>query len=574
MSNNDSGMQAIRNQVMWNRLISIVEEQAQTLVRTSFSTSAREAGDISAGVFDTDGNMLAQAVTGTPGHVNSMALSVEHFLEAFPASTMRDGDVYVTNNPWQGTGHLHDFTMVTPTFHGGRMVALFASTTHVVDIGGLGLSPDSRQVFHEGLHIPIMPLAQAGEINTWLINLIKGNVREPVQVEGDVYALVACNERGSRRLVDMMTEYQLSELDALGEYIFDSSRKAVREAINEIPKGTWHASMRIDGYDAPIDLVASLTVGDGEILVDFDGSSGVSTYGINCPLCYTIAYTSFGVKCAVAPRIPNNAGSLAAIKVTAPESTIVNAPPPCAVVARSTIGHMLPDVVYGCLHQVIPERVPAEGTSNLWNLRLAAGHGITGAIGDQTTPFTVLSFHSGGAGARPQQDGLSATPFPSGVRNVPIEATEAIVPLVVWRKDYRQDSGGDGRLRGGLGQVMEVTSREAAAFGLHAVFERVVHPARGRDGGHAGATGRISLGSGTALKPKGFQVIPAGDRLVVEMPGGGGIGDPVTREPERVAADVRAGLVSATKARETYLVVADESGTIDESATAALRTGG
>jgi N-methylhydantoinase B len=571
MSSNASGMQAIRNQVMWNRLISIVEEQAQTLVRTSFSTSAREAGDISAGVFDTAGKMLAQAVTGTPGHVNSMALSVEHFLAAFPAASMRDGDVYVTNNPWQGTGHLHDFTMVTPTFHGGQLVALFASTTHVVDIGGLGLSPDSRQVFHEGLHIPIMPLAQAGEINAWLINLIKGNVREPVQVEGDVYALVACNERGSRRLVDMMNEYQLQQLDALGEYIFDSSRHAVREAINEIPKGTWHASMRIDGYDAPIDLVASLSVGDGEILVDFDGSSGVSTYGINCPLCYTIAYTAFGVKCAVAPRIPNNAGSLGAIKVTAPDNTIVNAPPPCAVVARSTIGHMLPDVVYGCLHQVVPERVPAEGTSNLWNLRLAAGHGITGAIGDQATPFTVLSFHSGGAGARPQQDGLSATPFPSGVRNVPIEATEAIVPLVVWRKDYRQDSGGDGRLRGGLGQVMEVTSRESAAFGLHAVFERVLYPARGRDGGHPGATGRITLGSGTALKPKGFQVIPAGDRLVVEMPGGGGIGDPLTREPTKVAADVRAGLISTTKARETYRVVADESGNIDLHATAALR---
>ena len=571
MSSNASGMQAIRNQVMWNRLISIVEEQAQTLVRTSFSTSAREAGDISAGVFDTAGKMLAQAVTGTPGHVNSMALSVEHFLAAFPAASMRDGDVYVTNNPWQGTGHLHDFTMVTPTFHGGQLVALFASTTHVVDIGGLGLSPDSRQVFHEGLHIPIMPLAQAGEINAWLINLIKGNVREPVQVEGDVYALVACNERGSRRLVDMMNEYQLQQLDALGEYIFDSSRHAVREAINEIPKGTWHASMRIDGYDAPIDLVASLSVGDGEILVDFDGSSGVSTYGINCPLCYTIAYTAFGVKCAVAPRIPNNAGSLGAIKVTAPDNTIVNAPPPCAVVARSTIGHMLPDVVYGCLHQVVPERVPAEGTSNLWNLRLAAGHGITGAIGDQATPFTVLSFHSGGAGARPQQDGLSATPFPSGVRNVPIEATEALVPLVVWRKDYRQDSGGDGRLRGGLGQVMEVTSRESAAFGLHAVFERVLYPARGRDGGHPGATGRITLGSGTALKPKGFQVIPAGDRLVVEMPGGGGIGDPLTREPTKVAADVRAGLISTTKARETYRVVADESGNIDLHATAALR---
>ena len=184
------------------------------------------------------------------------------------------------------------------------------------------------------------------------------------------------------------------------------------------------------------------------------GSSGVSQYGINCPLCYTIAYTSFGVKCAVAPAIPNNAGSLAAITVTAPNNTIVNAPPPCAVVARATIGHMLPDVVFGCLHQALANRVPAEGTSNLWNIRLAAGHGITGEVGDAFTSFTITSFHSGGAGARPYQDGLSATPFPSGVRNVPVEATEAIAPIVIWRKDYRPDSGGPGRQRGGLGQIM------------------------------------------------------------------------------------------------------------------------
>ncbi|MBT6273486.1 MAG: hydantoinase B/oxoprolinase family protein [Chromatiales bacterium] len=564
-------MHTIRLQVMWNRLLSIVEEQAQTLIRTSFSTSAREAGDISAGVFDPQGQMLAQAVTGTPGHVNSMALSVEHFLAAFPLSTMRDGDVYLTNNPWQGTGHLHDLTVVTPTFLDGEAVALFASTTHVVDIGGLGLSPDSRQIFHEGLHIPIMPLATAGEVNQWFINLVRANVREPTQVEGDIYALMACNERGARRLMDMMAEYSLGALDELGEFIFAESGRATRDAINALPKGTWHSSMRIDGYDEPIDLVAALTIGDGEIVVDFDGSSGVSTYGINCPMCYTIAYTSFGVKCAVAPRIPNNAGSLAAIKVTAPDNTIVNAPPPCAVVARATIGHMLPDVVYGCLHQVIPDRVPAEGTSNLWNLRLAAGHGITGAIGDQATPFTVVSFHSGGAGARPGLDGLSATPFPSGVRNVPVEATEAIVPLVVWRKDYRRDSGGAGKHRGGLGQVMEISSRENAAFGIHASFERVHYPARGRDGGHAGATGQIRLGGGDVMRPKGFQVIPAGERLIVEMPGGGGIGNPLTRSIEQVARDVSLGLVSAEAAAQSYGVCLDKTLHVDYDATALLR---
>ncbi|NKC14586.1 MAG: hydantoinase B/oxoprolinase family protein [Gammaproteobacteria bacterium] len=564
-------MASIRLQVMWNRLLSIVEEQAQTLVRTAFSTAAREAGDISAGVFDTSGRMLAQAVTGTPGHVNSMALSVEHFLAEFPPASMCEGDVYITNNPWQGTGHLHDLTMVTPAYKDGRMVALFASTTHVVDIGGLGLSPDSKQIYHEGLHIPIMALAREGVVNQWLLKLIRANVREPVQVEGDVYALMACNERGARRLHDMMSEYGIAELNELGSYIIAESARATRAAIAALPRGTWRAAMRIDGYDTPVDLVAALTICGDHIHVDFDGSSGVSSFGINCPLCYTIAYTAFGVKCAVAPKIPNNAGSLAAIRVSAPDHTIVNAPPPCAVVARATVGHMLPDVVYGCLHQVIPDRVPAEGTSNLWNLRLAAGHGITGSPGAQATPFTVVSFHSGGAGARPFQDGLSATPFPSGVRNVPVEATEAIVPLVFWRKDYRQDSGGAGAMRGGLGQLMEVGSIENTDFGIHASFERVHHPARGRDGGGDGAAGYIALQSGSALRPKGFQVIPAGDRLMVAMPGGGGIGDPATRAPDKVSADVKNGLVSAVAAKEIYKVVLHDDYSIDEAATTALR---
>ncbi|MCG8542682.1 MAG: hydantoinase B/oxoprolinase family protein, partial [Alphaproteobacteria bacterium] len=207
-------MREIHHQVMWNRLLSVVEEQAQTLVRTAFSTSTREAGDVSAGVFDLDGQMLAQAVTGTPGHINSMARAVIHFLDVFPSETMKDGDVYITNDPWKGTGHLHDLTIVSPTFKDGRMVALFACTSHVVDIGGIGLAPDGKQIYHEGLFIPIMPLAREGVMDEWLLKLIRSNVREPIQVEGDVYALAACNETGSRRLLNMMQEYDLADLNA------------------------------------------------------------------------------------------------------------------------------------------------------------------------------------------------------------------------------------------------------------------------------------------------------------------------------------------------------------------------
>lgn len=561
----------IEVQILWNRLLSVVEEQAQTLVRTAFSTAAREAGDISAGVFDMKGRMLAQAVTGTPGHINSMARSVVHFLDAFPAETLKDGDILITNDPWKGTGHLFDLTVVTPIFLDGSAVALFACTTHVVDIGGLGVSAEGRQIYHEGLYIPLMHLARQGTMNEDLLGMVRANVREPVQVVGDIYALVACNETGGHRLREMMREFALADLDTLGEEIISRSRRAMADVIAKLPQGSWSARMTIDGFEAPVTLAATLTIAGDRVHVDYAGTSGLSRYAINCPICYTEAYTSFGVKAALAPWIPNNTGTLDAVIVTAPENTIVNAPHPAAVYARSVIGHMLPDIVYGCLDQALPETVPAEGTSSLWNLSLLAGHGLTGTEGSATRAFNVTTFHSGGAGARPRQDGLSATPFPSGVRNVPVEITEAITPLVVWRKELRRGSGGPGRQRGGLGQRMEIGSREHAAFGIQARFERGVYPARGRSGGGAGATGRLSLGSGGGLAIKGLQIIPAGDRLIVEMPGGGGYGDPFARDPALVARDVRYGLIDPEAAEADYGVVLTAGGEPDLAATAQLR---
>jgi N-methylhydantoinase B len=557
----------IEIQILWNRLLSVVEEQAQTLVRTAFSTAAREAGDISAGVFDMKGRMLAQAVTGTPGHINSMARSVAHFLDAFPAETLKDGDILITNDPWKGTGHLFDLTVVTPIFLDERPVALFACTTHVVDIGGLGVSAEGRQIYHEGLYIPLMHLAREGRMNEDLLGIVRSNVREPVQVVGDIYALVACNETGGKRLCEMMREFDLADLDHLGEEIISRSRRAMADIIAKLPQGSWTASMTIDGFEAPVTLVATLTISGDRVLVDYTGTSGLSRYAINCPMCYTEAYTSFGVKAALAPWIPNNTGTLDAVIVTAPENTILNAPHPAAVYARSVMGHMLPDVVYGCLDQALPDTVPAEGTSSLWNLSLLAGHGLTGMEGSAVRAFNVTTFHSGGAGARPQQDGLSATPFPSGVRNVPIEITEAITPLVVWRKELRRGSGGPGRQRGGLGQRMEIANRDATAFGIQARFERGVYPARGRSGGEAGAKGRLSLATGASLAIKGLQIIPAGDRLIVEMPGGGGYGDPFARDPALVARDVRYGLIEPAQAEGEYGVVLTTKGEVNAAAT-------
>ena len=539
-------------QVLWNRLISVVEEQAQTLIRTAFSTAAREAGDISAGVFDRRGRMIAQAVTGTPGHVNSMARSVGHFLAEYPIDTLKPGDALITNDPWKGTGHLFDLTVVTPTFRDGRAVALFACTTHVVDIGGIGQSPSGKQIYHEGLQIPMMHLAREGRMNEDLLRIVRANVREPVQVVGDIYGLAACNDIGGARLLEMMQEFALSDLEELADRIIDRSRRAMAEAIDRLPKGSWTSRMTIDGFESPVELVGTVTVEQGIIRVDYSGTSGISSFAINCPLCYTDAYTAFGVKCAVAPWIPNNAGTLDAVIVTAPDDCIVNARHPAAVYSRSIIGHMLPDVVFGCLDQAMPEAMPAEGTSSLWNLSLVAAHGLTGRADEIRTTFNVTTFHSGGAGARPRLDGLSATPFPSGVRNVPVEVTEAITPVVIWRKELRADSGGAGRYRGGLGQIMEVSNREPSPMGIYHRFERVRFPARGRAGGGSGAVGRLRLVSGPEFAEKGLHIIPAGDRVIIEMPGGGGYGDPKERDRALVARDVEYGFITQEEAEESY----------------------
>jgi len=546
--------------VMWNRLISVVEEQAQTLVRTAFGTATREAGDLSAGVYDTKGRMLAQAVTGTPGHVNSMAMSTRYVLDKIPLAKMNEGDAFIVNDPWQGTGHLNDIVIVTPTFRRDKAVGLFACTLHVVDIGGRGIIGEARQVYEEGIYLPITKIVDRGEVNEWLIDIIKANVREPVQVIGDIYSEIASNEVGGRRLVAMMDEFGLEHLDDLATHVLDHSREASLAAINRLPHGVYYNSMMVDGINGkPMELKAKLTIGPGGIDVDFAGSAGVVPLGINVPLCYTEAYTSFGVKCIVAPHVPNNAASLATIRVTAPEGCILNAKHPAPVAGRSIIGQMLPDVVFGCLAQALPGGVPAEGTSCLWNVRLMGGmgrvEGEADVLGD-ATPFNVTGFHSGGTGARPKLDGLSATAFPSGVRNVPVEITETIAPV----------------FRGGLGQVMEIETAEGKPFGISTSYDRVVFPPRGRLGGKDGATGRVELVSGKVLPPKAQSTIPAGERLRISMPGGGGYGDPMDRPAEKVAEDVEKGLVSAAKARELYGVALTADFEVDGPETTRLRT--
>ncbi len=536
----------IRMQVMWNRLISVVEEQAMTLLRTAFSTSVREAGDLSAGVFDPQGRMLAQAVTGTPGHVNTMAEAVGHFITEIGRANMFPGDTYVTNDPWLGTGHLHDITMVSPSFLGETLVGFFACTAHVVDVGGRGFGADGKSVYEEGIQIPIMKFAERGVVNADLVRLIRANVREPNQVVGDFYSLAACNDVGHRRLTGMMQEIGLPSLDALGDFIFARTRSATLDRIRALPQGAWDNVLDTDGYDKPVRLAARVSVAGDVVHVDFTGSAPVSRWGINVPVIYTKAYASYALKCVIAPDIPNNWASLQAFTISSPEN-ILNAPRPAPVSVRHVIGHLVPDLVLGALAKALPGQVLAEGAASLWNIHMS----VRPAAGQSGRRAEILMFNSGGMGARPGLDGLSATAFPSGVMTMPIEATEHTGPIVVWRKELRPDSGGDGTHRGGLGQVIEIEPLPGHEFDFSAMFDRVNHPAKGRDGGGPGAAGRVALDDGTVLKPKGWQHVPAGRRLILNLPGGGGFGDPARRSHADRQADLVKGYVTAAEKGKT-----------------------
>ena len=566
-------------EVLWNRLVSVVEEQARALMRTSFTSVVREAGDLSAGLFDRRGRMVAQAVTGTPGHVNAMATSAHHFLEAFPIDTLGPGDALVTNHPWQTSGHLNDFTVMTPIFRDGDLVAFFGNCCHALDLGARGFGADGRQVYEEGLFVPISRLFVGGEPNEELLRIVRANVRTPFEVVGDLYAQAGSNEVGGARLLEMMDEFDLSDVESLSDEVCSRSEQAMRDAITELPDGVYEHRTSTDGFDEPIELAVAVRVeGDG-LTVDFEGSSPQSERGINVVLNYTTAYTTFGVKCAISPEVPNNDGSFRPIRVTAPEGSILNAVHPAPVGGRHIIGHFLPGLVHGALAQVVPDMVLAQGADSLWNTQ------ITGQRADGE-PFTYVYFSGGGMGARPESDGLSATAFPSGIRGVPAEVIESISPVVMHRRELRPDSEGAGRHRGGFGQEMEIGVRggrdgdevDGSPYTLSAMYDRTRFPAPGMLGGHDGEAGSVGTASGGALHPKRQQRIPAGERVVLKLPGGAGYGDPLERDPDLVRRDVDDGLVSVERALEVYHVALERerggSFVVDDEETTRLREAG
>jgi len=553
-------------EVLWNRLIAVVNEQATALMRTSFTTVVRESGDLSAGVFDPRGYMIAQAVTGTPGHINSMATCIHHFLAVYPAETLHPGDVLITNDPQKTSGQLHDFTVISPIFNDdGALIAYFGSTCHAIDIGGRGLSADARSMYEEGLFVPITKWYDAGAPNAELVKIIRANVREPDQVLGDIHAQVAGNDVGGARLKEFMAEFGLASIEPLADEIIERSERAMRDAIATVPDGVYRHSGYSDGFDAPVRLEVTITKSGDGMHVDWAGTSPASPRGINVVLNYTHAYVTYALKCALCPDVPNNEGSFRPVTVTAPPGCLLNALPPAPVAGRHVIGHFLPGIVFGALAPVLPGRVIAEGAANIWATQLTGTH----PDGD---PWTYVWFSCGGTGARPTSDGLHTTAFPSGVMGVPVEVIESVAPLIVYRREIAQDTGGAGRFRGGCGQHMEVGTRTDRPYNLGPIFDRTRVPAEGYEGGSQGALGAIIISDGRALQDKSQVGLSPDERFTLQLPGGGGYYDPYTRDVAAVVDDVLDGFVSIAAARSEYGVVVDPATmTIDEDATATLR---
>jgi len=560
------GIDPITLEVLWNRLIAVVNEQATALMRTSFTTVVRESGDLSAGVFDPRGYMIAQAVTGTPGHINSMATCIHHFLAVYPADTLRPGDVLITNDPQKTSGQLHDFTVISPIFDDNdRLIAYFGSTCHAIDIGGRGLSADARSMYEEGLFVPITKWYDAGRPNEELVKIIRANVREPEQVLGDIHAQVAGNNVGGARLKEFMQEFGLTSIEPLADEIITRSERAMRDAIATVPDGVYTHSGQSDGFDAPVTLAVTITKKGDAMHVDWTGSSPASPRGINVVLNYTHAYVTYALKCALCPDVPNNEGSFRPVTVTAPPGSLLNALPPAPVAGRHVIGHFLPGIVFGALAPVLPGKVIAEGAANIWATQLTGAH----ANGD---PWTYVWFSCGGTGARPTSDGIHTTAFPSGVMGVPVEVIESVAPLLIRRREIAQDSGGPGRFRGGCGQYMEVGALTGRGYNLGPIFDRTRVPAEGYAGGGQGARGAITLSDGRELQDKSQVALAADERFTLQLPGGGGYFDPLTRDRQAVLDDVLDGFVSIDAARSQYGVVIDRvSMTLDEEATITLR---
>jgi N-methylhydantoinase B len=533
-------LDAITLEVLWTRVISVVDEAAKAIVRTSFSTLSNEANDFACVLTDARGGALAQNTGSIPSFIGTLPATVRHFLATIGAPHLRPGDVLITNDPWQGTGHMSDVCLVKPIFRGSRLVAFSATTAHMPDIGGRIRAIEARELFEEGFHIPLTHLIRAGQVDETLLGLLRANVRTPDQTVGDIWAQVSANELMDSRVCRLMEEYGLDSLDPLADEIFARSERAMREAIRALPDGTYRYGFKTDGFEAPYRFRVALTVRGDEIVADFTGTSPAQPRAINCVMAYTYAMTAYAVRCALLPGLANNEGMYRPVTVKAPDGCLLNPKFPAAVVSRAQTGHYVPILILGALHQVIPDRVAAAAGSPLWALAQSG-------VRDDGRPYTTVLFFNGGMGATAGKDGEHVLSWPSNISSTPVEVAERDSPLFFHYKRMRPRSGGRGRFRGGLGQDILIESESRRPIVMSFMAERTRFPAPGLAGGGAGGLGAVRL-NGKTIDHRRQHVLQRGDRVLVSTPGGGGYGPAGQRSRALRARDRERGYVGRSPA--------------------------
>lgn len=533
----------IRLGILWDRLVSICDEIVEVLVRSSFSSIVREGYDASVVLFDRNGRMFAQGNRSIPVFIGTAPAMIRNILAHFPPETLAPGDVLLTNDPAHGTGHLFDISVLRPVFREGRIEGYVMTITHLPDIGGMGFSAAATESFHEGLFIPVCKLYKAGEPNTFVLDLIRRNVRTPEQVIGDVMANVGAGDLGARQLLGFMDSYGVDDLTPVSEAVRGQSEAAVRRRLAEMPDGTWHNTVAFEGPEGPLELVCAIEKRGEHLEIDFAGSSDCVGIGINVPLCYSSAMALYTVKCLTAPEIPNNEGSALPVTVRAPKGCILNALPPFPTAGRHVVGHFVPPLINGALEEVLPDSVQADsGMGDILTF-----HGCDAAGRDMVSLYLL----SGGFGALRGLDGQATTPGPSNMAVVPVEVWESRTAITVEAKRLIPDSGGAGQFRGGPGQEVVLRNDTGHLLKVFSMANRWQFPARGLMGGQDGSL-RAHLVNGRPVSPTGTCALAPGDRMTLVQAGGGGIGEPRERVRTAIQEDIARGFVSARAASAVY----------------------
>ena len=570
---NSGKFDPITLEILWRRLVSIVDEADASVARTAFSSLLRDAHDYTCMFTDSRGQELVQGTFCTPGQAGAMALGVKQLINSIPLDRYQPGDVFIVNDPWLLAGHLNDVCVMSPIFYRERPVAFTACVFHHSDIGGR-VASDNRQVYEEGIFIPPVKLYDAGVLNEAVLKLIRWNVRTPEEVTGDIRSQVAANHVCARKVVEMMTDEGLDTLDDLADEIIERTEKSMRRAIFRIPDGVYPYEGVIEGAGKRKDITIKLTVSvkDSDIHVDFSGTSPQVDWGGNVVYNFTYAYVFMAVKSAFDPDIPINEGAIRPVRMTAPEGTVVNCKFPAAVAARMQIGHFMTEMVFKALAQATPDNIIAEsgGTPAQTNIFYGRRH--------NGNPWLTMIIRGGGLGAGSRMDGHHCAIFPANGANTPVEIFESDTPLIVQERSLVGDSGGPGKMRGGLGRkmVIRVPDDDRAPEGPTSIAVqagRYKYAPQGLFNAKPGSIARF-LVNGEPGDPSGLTLVHNGDIVEFQSAGGGGYGDPLQRATEAVEADVRNGYVSIEKAREDYGVVIDpKTLQADPAGTEKLRSG-